>query len=215
MNRKRRSTEPRKEQRARNWIAQRIPEAPNRSVVRDAREGAFFVKREVDTQKTDLNILGVIEGLHQEQPSLEAMKVLSVSIISPSDGSRLQNVARQTDGSLHLGRIKEKVETDFSDEVVMYLGEAACFGARKDQSGKRFVGWHLYNAAQTLKNERLELINMYDTEGLFNGKKSPHISVAGTKDQVQVEAAQDALRAANLYGSELVLKPAEFRYVNR
>lgn len=201
----------RSEERARAWISERMPEPSRRSTVKDVQEGTFFVKRKVDVEKTDQRIFDAISNLHQRQPNLEVMKILSVSIISPGDGNRLQEIARETDKSLHLGRIQEKVQTDFDKELTVYVGGVACFGARRSQRGKRFPGYYLSNAEQTLAGERQQIIDMYSSD-LTEKRTSPHLSIASTKDQLELEAALEVLRETDVRGAELVLEPAEFGY---
>ncbi len=212
MDRAKKRNSSRAELRAKRWIESQVPERVGYSGVKDVKEGTFFVKRQIDLERSDSRILPLIYELGQAYPALDLLKIFSVSIIGPGDGNKLQNIARETDGTLHLGRIQEKVQTDFSEELVVKLGGAACFGASRTQKGKRFIGYYLDSKGErNIYEERFGVFDLYETD-LAEKKRSPHFSIASTTDQIQTDQALGFLKEADIRGAKIVLEPAEFSY---
>ena len=204
-----------KQQRAKGWIVNHsaVEGGILHGNVSSAKAGTFFVKREIDYERSDTRLFDAINHMHSELPDLESLQSLSVSIIGPRDGSRLQSIARRADKTLHLARIQEKVKTELSSELVVFLGGVACFGASKTRAGRRFIGFHIDSSRESIIAERESITNMYGAHmDLFPLRT--HLSVATTSDQQIAELAMGALRGKSMPRMFAYLKPAELGYVS-
>ncbi len=204
----------RSEMRAAQWVAERSPMGTNkkRSIIKDVNPGTCIVKREVNFEASSPLLFDAIDHLKEVHPSLKFMAHLSVSIISPRDGVDLQRSSREANGNLHLADIKDFVDKNLSYELAVNIGNRACFGVKKHQTGKRYLGYHLLDPDSTLVAERTMIVSNSGSPELAKRIRPPHISIASTKDQHCVEEALRTMTQLDVRGEEIVLNPAEMIY---
>lgn len=196
------------QRRANGWLKEQVGESSRRA---DMGTGMFTVKRAVNMREVDPKLLRALDEIKKTcGESVRILPKLSVSLIAPREGFRIQETLG---GLANLNRLKpleEAVKEELYNEVKARVGIIACFGAAVGQAGDRYPGIHVRTQPSDLVAQERKAL--FESVGINLRRESfsPHVSLAQTRNQEQAMLAIDVLQNSDLTGIVVPLFPAEF-----
>lgn len=216
-NRTSRKRQPKNAQRrARQWVnsAEKSAFEVVPPTTQAPRLGAFTIRRSVLPESELFENDRVIDVLNTRGANFQPMVDIGVTLISPREGRHMTDP--WSDLPHHARDLMEDAADDLPARLTGYLSAPLITGARKNQSGRRFIGFALEKSlTNALLGDRKKLIEFAGYQVNEYRRISPHISIAETLDHtVAVDLTDNLAERGSHGGMSVELGPPEVLHIS-